>query len=60
MVSTNASVRRRVSGDANIAQPTSAILTNGTTTLKSRIKVAGTGLPTSYSRLTELTMLLVC
>ena len=48
MASTNFSVRwRRRRRATNIAQATSAALANGTMTLKSRISVAGTGLPTS-------------
>ena len=48
IASTNASVRRLLASLAtNIAQPTSAVLTNGTMTLNKRISVAGTGLPTS-------------
>ena len=44
----------------NTAQATSAALPSGTTTLKSRMSVAGTGLPTSYSCLTDPMMLRVC
>ena len=48
IASTNDSVRRRcASSAANIAQPTSAVLMNGTMTLNRRMSVAGTGLPTS-------------
>ena len=53
-------VTTKTNATSHRAQPTSAVLTNGTTTLNSKISVAGTGLPTSYRRLTELTMLRVC
>ena len=38
---------RRIPSPANVAQVTSALLVSGTITLKSRISVAGSGLPTS-------------
>ena len=48
IVSTNASVRRRRRSPAmRTAQATSAALKSGTITLKRRMSVAGTGLPTS-------------
>ena len=60
IASTKCSVRCRRAGSMNIAHATSAALPNGTMTLKSRINVAGAGLPTSYSLRTEPMMLRVC
>ena len=60
IISTKRSVRRRLASPRNIAQATSAPLPSGTMTLKSRMSVAGTGLPTSYSRRTDPRILRVC